>query len=114
MVSNSNITIYHKVLDEETKIEKWIRYNYNNVWCFKSRNANVDKGYNNADRIEVRISYELSPNIQDFARGDIIIVDDLQLDITRQQDLDGFEIYNIISIKNNTFGSRPHIHISGE
>jgi len=114
MVSNSNITIYHKVLDNETKIEKWIRYNYNNVWCFKSRNANVDKGYSSADRIEVRISYELSPNIQNFAMGDVIVVDNLNIDITRQQDLDEYEKYNIVSIKDNTFGNRPHIHISGE
>ena len=34
MVTNASLTHYHKTLDETTRLEKWIRDNYDNVWFF--------------------------------------------------------------------------------
>ena len=108
MISNSDLTIYHRENNE------WIRKNYKNVWWYSKENANSDKGYNSNNRVEIRISYDLNPNIEDFRIGDILVKGIIEEDISRQQDLNVKDVYNIIGVSNNTFGRRPHIHISGE
>lgn len=113
MISNNNITIYHKVIDYTTHNEKWTRYNYDNVWKFGGKGAGINKGYNDANDVEIRIPYTLNPNISNFSIGDIIAIGHIDQDIEAQQDL-SCEIYNITSIKDNTFGSVPHIHLGGK
>lgn len=117
MITNSSLTIYHKSgLDLTTHLEKWVRYNYNNVWFFGGKGASSNKGYDNANDVQVRIPYSKNEglNINDFAIGDIIVQGTLDLSIETQQDLDDYLIYNITSINNNNFGINQHIHISGK
>lgn len=114
MITNSSLTIYHKDgLDLATKLEKWTRYNYDKVWYFGGRGASINKGYDNANDVEIRIPYG-NLDITKFALGDIIVKGTLDFDINTQNDLKNYEIYNITSIKNNTFGNNPHIHIGGK
>ena len=114
MITNSSLTIYHKDgLDVSTKLEKWSRYNYDKVWYFGGRGASINKGYDNANDVEIRIPYG-NLDITKFALGDIIVKGTLDFDINTQKDLKNYEIYNITSIKNNTFGNNPHIHIGGK
>ena len=116
MITNTSLTIYHKILDESTHLEKWIRYNYNNVWFFGGKGASINKGYDNANDVEIRVPYEKNSglNINNFDIGDIIVKGTLDLNITTQQDLDNYLIYNITSIKDNNFGNNQHIHIGGK
>ena len=117
MVVNSSVTIYHMSgLDLTTHLEKWTRYNYPNVWFFGGRGASINKGYDNANDVEVRIPYDQNEglNIDNFAIGDIIIQGTLETDINTQQDLEEYLKYNITSIKNNNFGNSKHIHIGGK
>lgn len=116
MITNSSMTTYHKTLDKETRLEKWVRYNYDNVWWFGGKGANLNKGYENANDVEVRIPYKLNKDlsIENFAIGDILIQGALEHDIETQQDLSNYEVYNIMSITNNTFGNNQHIHIGGK
>ena len=115
MITNSELTIYHKYFDEEARLEKWQRYNYDNVWFFGGKGASINKGYDNANDVEVRLSYKSNDlDINNFAIGDIIVQGSLETDIQRQQDLNDYLIYNITSIKNNNFGTSPHIHIGGK
>ena len=113
MITNSSLTIYHKGFDENTRLETWTRFNYQNVWFFGGKGASINKGYENANDVEIRLPYSQDLNINNFAIGDIIVKGTLTTNITTQQDLDNEEIYNITSIKNNNFGSQPHIHIGG-
>ena len=114
MITNSSLTIYHKDgLDLATKLEKWTRYNYDKVWYFGGRGASINKGYDNANDVEIRIPYG-NLDITKFALGDIIVKGTLDFDINTQKDLKNYDIYNITSIKNNTFGNNPHIHIGGK
>ena len=105
MITNSSLTIYHKGFDEETRTEKWIRYNYDKVWFFGGKGAGINKGYDNANDVEVRIPYNQNDglNINDFAIGDIIVQGKLTTDIETQQDLENYLIYNITSINDNNF-----------
>ena len=102
MITNASLTHYHKTLDETTRLEKWIRYNYENVWWFGGKGSSINKGYENANDVDVRIPYDKNDiDISNLAIGDIIIKGTLDTDITTQRDLVGYEIYNITSINDN-------------
>ena len=115
MITNSSLTISHKSLDTTTHYEKWTRYNYDKVWFFGGKGAGINKGYDNANDVQVRIPYELNSNlsISNFAIGDIIVKGSLTTNIETQQDLSNYDIYNITSINNNNFGNNQHIHLGG-
>ena len=115
MITNASLTHYHKTLDETTRLEKWIRYNYGNVWWFGGKGSSINKGYENANDVDVRIPYDKNDiDISNLAIGDIIIKGTLNTDITIQQDLNNYEVYNITSINDNNFGINPHIHLGGK
>jgi hypothetical protein len=116
MLSNGNVTIYHKGYDEEKNLEKWIRFNYSDIWFFGGKGAGVNKGYDNANDFDCRIPYDKNSelDIRNFAIGDIVVQGTLEDDIESQQDLDDYLFYNITSINNNNFGSSKHIHIGGK
>lgn len=116
MITNSSLTIYHKSgLDVATHFEIWTRYNYDKVWFFGGKGASINKGYDNANDVEIRIPYKENAdlNINNFAIGDIIVQGTLDIDIEAQQDLSNYLTYNITSIKNNNFGTE-HIHLGGK
>ena len=115
MIINASLTHYHKTLDEATRLEKWIRYNYENVWWFGGKGSSINKGYENANDVNVRIPYDKNDiDISNLAIGDIIVKGTLNTDITTQQDLKKYEVYNITSINDNNFGINRHIHLGGK
>lgn len=116
MITNSSVTIYHKGFNQETRLETWIRFNYENVWYFGGKGAGINKGYVDANDVEVRIPYDANENLDysNFSVGDIIVQGNLNLDISTQQDLAGYDVYNIKSMNNNNFGNNPHIHLGGK
>ena len=115
MITNTSLTHYHKTIDNETRLEKWIRYNYENVWFFGGKGSSINKGYENANDVDVRIPYGKNDiDISNLAIGDIIIKGKIDADITTQQDLKKYEVYNITSINDNNFGINPHIHLGGK
>ena len=115
MIINASLTHYHKTLDEATRLEKWIRYNYENVWWFGGKGSSINKGYENANDVNARIPYDKNDiDISNLSIGDIIIKGTLNTDITTQQDLKNYEVYNITSINDNNFGVNPHIHLGGK
>ena len=115
MITNNSLTVYHKTFDETTRTEIWNRHNYENVWFFGGKGAGINKGYDNANDVQVRIPYNSNEiNIEDLAIGDILVEGTLNINITTQQDLEDYDIYNITSINNNNFGNNPHIHLGGK
>ena len=116
MITNSELTMYHKTLNIQKRVEEWHRKNYSDVWWFGGKGAGINKGYVNANDVDIRIPYDTNSNlnIEDFAIGDILVKGTINFDIETQQDLDGYDIYNISSITNNTFGNNPHIHLGGK
>jgi len=116
MITNNSLTIYHKGFDEVTRLEKWIRYNYDKVWFFGGKGASTNVGYENANDVQIRIPYGQNANLdsRNFSIGDIAVAGTLDTNIETQQDLENYIFYNITSIVDNTFGSEPHIHLSGK
>ena len=115
MLTNSSLTVYHKGYDEETRLETWVRYNYPKVWFFGGKGAGINKGYVDANDVEIRIPFDLnSVDIRNFSIGDIVVQGTLNIDIQTQQDLSNYQTYNIRSINNNDFERNKHIHIGGK
>ena len=113
MITNASLTIYHKEYDEETRLDKWKRYNYDKVWFFGGKGVSINKGYDNANNVDVRIPYGNNLSVNNIAIGDILVKGTITNEISTQQDLLNYEIYNITSITDNKFGNNPHIHIGG-
>lgn len=115
MLINSSLTVYHKGYDKINRIETWTRYNYDNVWFFGGKGTSTNKGYENANDVQIRLPYKQNElDINNFNIGDILVQGTLDIDINTQKDLSSYLIYNITAINNNTFGNEPHIHISGK
>ena len=58
MITNNSVTIYHNTgLDVATHYEVWTRYNYPKVWIFENESSSISKGYDLANAVQVRISY---------------------------------------------------------
>lgn len=113
MITNNKITYYHKVLNNTTHLEEWSRVLFENVWIFGGKGSNINKGYENANDVNVRIPMMYVTDTDLFQIGDIVALGE-QGDITKQSDLDGKDFYNVTSIRVNDFGSNPHIHLGGE
>lgn len=116
MITNTSMTLYHKTFNENTRTDVWIRYNFNNVWWFGGKGAKIDKGYENANDLDIRIPYvkNIGVDINKISVGDILVKGTLNTNISKQQDLSSYDVYNVTSIKNNTFGGTPHIRLGGK
>lgn len=115
MITNSSLTVYHKGFNKHKKLETWTRYTYDKVWWFGGKGAGINKGYENANDVDVRIPYDQNQaDINNFKIGDILVKGNIDLDITTQNDLFEYEVYNITSINDNNFGNSQHIHLGGK
>lgn len=111
MISNNIITYYHKSLNKETRLEEWNKLIIKDVWVFGGQGSSINKGYVDANNVDVRIA--LPFNYSDFTIGDIIAIG-IQEDIQKESDLADIEHYNVTSININNFGHNPHIHLGGK
>lgn len=112
MITNKTISYYHKTLGEN-KLEQWTKTVFDDVWAFGGKGSSINKGYENANDVNVRIPMEYVNDTSIFAIGDIIAIGN-QPDIERQSDLQGIEYYNVTSININDFGHNPHVHLGGK
>lgn len=113
MITNNSITYYHKTLNDITHLEEWNRILFSDVWAFGGKGSSINKGYENANDINVRISMKYVNDKNIFQIGDIIAIGE-QGNISKQSDLNGTEFYNVTSININDFGNNPHIHLGGK
>ena len=113
MITNNTITYYHKTLNSQTKLEEWTRYSFDNVWVFGGKGSSVNKGYIDANDVDVRIPMQYVNDKGLFKVGDIIVIGQ-HTDIEKQSDLNDTEFYNIKSININDFGNNPHVHLGGK
>ena len=112
MRTNGSITYYHKTLDNN-KLPVWNRYVFENVWHFGGEGSSINKGYENANDVDIRIPMEYVNDRSIFKKGDIIAIG-IQPEIKKQSDLQGKEFYNVTSKNINDFGENPHVHLGGK
>lgn len=115
MLVNSSLTVYHKAVRNHE--DTWEKHFYKNIWCFGGKGASLNKGYENANDVQIRIYYDLNPSLDynNFGIGDILVQGEYE-DIVSENDLKDINIpyYNITSLNNNVFGNNKHIHVSGK
>ena len=83
------------------------------MWHFGGKGSSVNKGYENANDVNIRIPIEEVIDTTIFAIGDIIAIG-MQSEISKQSDLQGKEFYNVTSITINEYGNNPHVHLGGK
>ncbi len=112
MKTNSSITLYHKRLNEETRIDEWDRYQIDNVMWQGGKGASINKGYEKANDISIWIPYNQNQDLDSipFAIGDIIVKGIIEDKITKQSDL-MMDNYNITTYIDNDYGSYDMQHI---
>ena len=112
MITNKTITYYSKGQNEQ-KLETWTKTIFTSAWVFGGKGSSINKGYENANDVDIRIPIKFVKDISIFKIGDIIAIGK-QSDITKQSDLKDIEFYNVTSVNINDFGSQPHIHLGGK
>lgn len=115
MLVNSSLTVYHKVV--KNREDTWEKHLYKNIWWFGGKGSSLNKGYENANDVQIRIPYDLNSSLDynNFGIGDILVQGEYE-DIVSENDLKDLNIpyYNITSLNNNVFGNNKHIHVSGK
>ena len=110
MITNTDVTVYNRAYDPESKTDKWTRAYVPDAWWFKSEQSSITaEGRKNQDAITIRI-----PDISVSVKKDDYIVKGM-CDIAPQtvKDLDGLEKVRVTSANYNTFGGNPHIKVVG-
>lgn len=112
LTTNTSMTLYHKVFDKTSRLDKWERYIIENVMWQGGKGASINKGYEKANDISIFIPYNINDNLADIpiSIGDIVVKGIVENDITKQSDLN-IDNYNITTLINNDYGSPNMKHI---
>ena len=112
MTTNTSMTLYHKVYDKTTRLDKWEKHLIKNVMWQGGKEASVEKGYEKANDVSVYIPYDINEELEmvPFSIGDIIVKGNNDVDITKQSDLT-VDSFNITTLIHNDYGSDCMKHI---
>lgn len=110
MLTNTDITIYNREYDTQSRLDTWTRVYISEAWWFKNEKSSITTdGLKQADVFTIRI-----PDTSIVLKKDDYIVKgkcDIQMKTVK--DLDGLEKARISSVNYNTFGGNPHIKAVG-
>lgn len=110
MLTNTDITIYNREYDPETRIDNWIRVYVPAAWWYENQKSSVTTdGLKIADVITVRIP----DTTVALKKDDYIVKGNCKVEIDTVKDLDGYEKVRVASVNRNTFGGNPHIKAVG-
>lgn len=126
MYTNTNITIYNKYFDKDTRLDAYKRKVIRNVFWDESEGTNrLQSGLIDADKVLALIPFEsldmgsyVAPNQYDgkddtftFKIGDRVVKGEITLEITKSTDLDKeYKAYTVTSIDKKDFGSKKMRH----
>ena len=134
MMTNSDVTIYNKKYNEQTRLDEWFGTVLRNVHVFVDHKVAVtEKGLKSADLYKIRVPEEVeTPKIYipsseymgkggegtywTISKGDIIVMGDLSTTIEKPSDLSilGVDFCTVSSFSDNRHGMIPHWRIFGE
>lgn len=110
MLTNTDITIYNRKYDPETRLDTWIRVYVPEAWWYKNEKASITtEGLKQADVYTIRIP-DTSISLK---KGDYIVKGDCNVAMETIKDLEGMEKTCVTSVNYNTFGGNPHIKVVG-
>lgn len=110
MLTNTDITIYNRKYDPETRLDTWIRVYVPEAWWYKNEKASITTdGLKSADVYTIRIP-DTSIVLK---KDDYVVRGNCCVDMRTVKDLEGLEKARITSVNYNTFGGNPHIKAMG-
>lgn len=128
MTTNTSMTVYNKYTNSSTKQVTYKRHLIDNVFWDDSLNVNLNKGYENADKVRVFIpkdNNDLTNYVESrlyngngwtFQDGDFIIKGNCPIiDVSGVKDLSAYNVFRITSMDDKDFGSdnMQHFEIRG-
>ena len=110
MLTNTDITIYNREYDPETRLDSWKRVYVPEAWWYKNEKASITTdGLKSADVYTIRI-----PDTNIVLKKDYYVVrGNCYVKMETVKDLDGLEKTRVTSVNYNTFGGNPHIKAVG-
>lgn len=103
MFTNADCTVYHKVYDNTTRLDRWERRQYLGVnWYAKQATMVGENGLMAADTLTVRIP--ATTNSAPAAVGDSIVRGLIDKDIAQPKELNQYEHYTITAVRDNCRG----------
>lgn len=110
MLTNTDITIYNREYDSETRLDSWRRVYVPEAWWYKNEKASITTdGLKSADVYTIRIP-DTSITLK---KDDYIVKGNCNVVMETVKDLDGLEKTRVTSVNYNTFGGNPHIKAVG-
>lgn len=110
MLTNTDITIYHREYDSSVGFDTWKRAYVPEAWWYKNEKASITtEGLKRADVYTIRIS-DTSVVLK---KDDYIVKGNCDVVMETVKDLEGLEKTRITSVNYNTFGGNPHIKAVG-
>lgn len=110
MLTNTDITIYHREYDPKLRMDQWKRIYVPKAWWHKDEKSSVTTdGLKQADVITIRIPDTTIEVVKDdyIAKGNCLVK------MQTIKDLSGIEFAKITSVNRNLFGGNPHIKVVG-
>lgn len=110
MLTNTDITIYHREYDSSAEFDTWKRVYVPEAWWYKNEKASITtEGLKRADVYTIRIP-DTSIVLK---KDDYIVKGNCDVVMETVKDLEGLEKTRITSVNYNTFGGNPHIKAVG-
>ena len=110
MLTNTDITIYNREYDPETRLDSWRRVYVPEAWWYKNEKASITTdGLKSADVYTIRI-FDTSIVLK---KDDYIVKGNCDVMMQTVKDLEGLEKTRVTSVNYNTFGGNPHIKAEG-
>lgn len=110
MLTNTDLTIFHRNYDPVERLDKWEKTYVDSAWWFKDTKSTVTSdGLITADVYYIRIpdtSIVLS-------KDDYLVKGICEIDMQTVKDLEGYEKTKATTVNVNTFGDSPHIKVVG-
>lgn len=110
MITNTDITIYSRKYDPETRLDTWVKTYISKAWWYKNEKSSVTTdGLKSADVYTIRIP-DTSVSVK---KDDYIVKGKCNVKMETVKDLEGLEKTKATSVNYNTFGENPHIKVVG-
>lgn len=110
MLTNTDITIYHREYDSKLRMDQWKRIYVPKAWWHKDEKSSVTTdGLKQADVITIRIP----DTTIEVAKDDYIARGNCPVKMQTIKDLSGREFAKVTSVNRNLFGGNPHIKVVG-
>ena len=106
MLTNADMTLYHKAYDPETGLDRWTRTWYSGVnWYAQRAVSSGADGLNTADILTVQIPEASAPSGFPAAVGDVVVRGLIDVEIAGPPQLKGYERYVVTAVRDCRYGS---------